>query len=379
MKEAQRGFRDKLGNYIDQDQVFSVRLELDGPDTYDFTCFSLDSNDRLSDDRYMVFFNQLKSPQNEISVNLQNQSAEFYVNLKALPLTINKLVFTVSIDGPGVIRKAHSINIIVANSVKLSLKGSDFENEKAIIALEIYKKEVWRVAFVASGFNEGLPALLSLYGGEEIKSAPAQELSKAAETPPILPQKPVLSKVILTKGKKIQLEKNQHQIIIENGWTAENKDYDLKALVRYRDGRLLYIGAANADELLSSPEGAVRHGGDITRPGDLETILITWNRDIASVAISSYSALENGAGSFKQYGVFVRIRNGQQVIEIPAESTSASPFSYTLCFGEILFMDEPGAMEVINLEMYSKANSENRVGYKGAKVKMDIGPIGRPK
>ncbi len=34
-------------------------------------------------------------------------------------------------------------------------------------------------------------------------------------------------------------------------------------------------------------------------------------------------------------------------------------------------------MEVSALEMYSKAMSENRVGYKGDKLMMDIGPEGQ--
>jgi tellurium resistance protein TerD len=384
MKEAQRGFRDKLNNYINPDNPFSVKLEIDGNDVYDFTCFGLDSNGKLSDDRYMVFFNQLKTPNDEISVSLNPGSANFNVNLSKLPSSINKLVFTGSLDGGGLIKNARSIKITAADSLQLTLTGNDFASEKAIIALEIYKKDVWRVSFVASGFNEGLSALLRLYGGEEIESQPKAESKPPAKPlpPPVLLEqpKPVLTKIVLEKGKKIQLAKNQSkEIIIENGWTAPNKDYDLKALVRYHNGRLLYVGAANKDEVLQTPEGAIRHGGDVREPGELEKIIIKWHKDIASVAISSYSALENGEGSFRQYGVFVRIKNGQQVIEIPAASTSAKSNSYTLCFGEIIYLPEPDSMEVINLEMYSHANSENRIGYKGSKVKMDIGPVGQPK
>ena len=187
-------------------------------------------------------------------------------------------------------------------------------------------------------------------------------------------------KISLSKGQKITLEKNQGgQIVVENGWLAPDKDYDLKALVRYRDGRLIYIGAANADEYLSTPEGAVRHGGDVVQAGELERIYIKWDPSIASVAVSSYSAIENGTGSFYRYGVFVRIINGSQIIEIPASDVSADDFSYTLCFGEIVFGQVPDALQVSALEMYSAPKSEHRIGYVGSQVVMDIGPEGASK
>lgn len=138
-------------------------------------------------------------------------------------------------------------------------------------------------------------------------------------------------KISLAKGQKISLTKNvkNDPIIVENGWTAVGKDYDIKALVRYWDGRLIYIGAANRDERIATPDGAVIHGGDVTEPGELEHIFIRWHPDIASVAVSSYSAIENGQGSFYRYGVYVRIRNGNQTVEIPATDVSANDLSYT--------------------------------------------------
>jgi hypothetical protein len=50
-----------------------------------------------------------------------------------------------------------------------------------------------------------------------------------------------------------------------------------------------------------------------------------------------------------------------------------------LCFGEILFGNQKDSFEVSALEMYSKPNSEHRIGYKNNKVVMDIGPVGKTK
>lgn len=91
---------------------------------------------------------------------------------------------------------------------------------------------------------------------------------------------------------------------------------------------------------------------------------VKWHPDIAFVVVSSYFALENGTGSFYRYGVFVHIRNGAQTMEIPAANTSADDKSYTLCFDEILFGTEPGALEVSALEMYSVPRSVYRIGYR---------------
>ena len=96
------------------------------------------------------------------------------------------------------------------------------------------------------------------------------------------------------------------------------------------------------------------------------------------MAVSSYSALENGTGSFREYGVFVRITNGKQIVEIPAASTSAKYDSYTLCFGEILY-GKDGDLTVSALEKYSASRSERRIGYQADQVVMDIGPKGKIK
>ncbi|MBR2402007.1 MAG: TerD family protein [Lachnospiraceae bacterium] len=382
-----RGMRDKLSKYINPNNDIQIEMNIAGNSTYDFCCFGVDGTGKLSDDRYMIFYNQTSSPNKEITIDLGNNSAKFVLNLSKLPSTINKLVFTVSIDGNGTMGSILKHSFLLYQNgepkIALNLVGSDFNQEKAIISVEIYLKDEWRLSAVANGFNGGLSALLANYGGTEISNtttvptpSPSTPIIEAKKPMPTI-ETPPAEKISLKKGQKVSLSKNNGApIVIENGWTAKGKDYDLKALVRYRNGKLLYIGAANSDELLSTPDGAVRHGGDVKNPGDLEHIDITWHKDIASVAVSSYSAIENGTGSFHRYGVYVRIKNGTQIIEIPAENASADDRSYTLCFGEIIYGDSPNSFDVSALEMYSRPNSEHRIGYKGNKVVMDIGPKG---
>ena len=396
--EMQRGMRGRLSQYLTAEQDIEVELTTKGAAIYDCTAFGLDAADKLSDDRYMIFYNQVKSPEGAILYREISGGASFVLKLGNLPASINKVTFTVSIDGPGTMSEIESHCIAIKQTGKeilgASLMGRDFQAEKAIVSLEIYRKGEWRFQLVARGFNGGLGDLLRAFGGEEAEdtstanTVSAPHTKAPAEKKTIAPQSKVSNekqpqkaeKVSLKKGQKISLTKNDKglPIIVENGWTAKGKDYDLKALVRYRDGRLIYVGAANDDEVLSTPEGAVRHGGDVKNAGDMERIEIKWHKDIASVAVSSYSALENGTGSFREYGVFVRITNGKQIVEIPAANTSAKYDSYTLCFGEILY-DESGGLTVSALEKYSASGSERRIGYKGDRVVMDIGPEGETK
>lgn len=349
---------------------------------YDFdldaTVFLLKSDNKVSSNLDFVYYGNLHHSSESIEHMGDNLTGgtggddeQIKLDLSRVPDNIERIAIAVTIydaetrnQNFGQVNNAYIRIVDTATNTEILRYdlGEDFSIEASIVVGEIYRyKGEWKFNAVGSGFKGGLKSLCMNYGVDlEIK-----DRNRGA--------------VILTKGQKISLAKNDDPIIVENGWTAAGKDYDLKALVRYRDGRLIYVGAANRDEYISTPEGAVRHGGDVTEPGELEHIYIKWHPDIASVAVSSYSAIENGQGSFYRYGVFVRIRNGKQTIEIPATDVSANDLSYTLCFGEILFGQAKDSLEVVALEMYSAPNSENRIGYRNGQVVMDIGPSGAQK
>ena len=185
----QRGFRDKMEKYADPNQELCVEMQVGGNAVYDYCCFGVDAAGKLSDDRYMVFYNQVHSPQQEITYVNDGGKARFNIRLSQLPPAIQKLVFTVSIDGNGTMGQitSHTLRILKNQQavVEMTLTGKDFQQEKAIISLEIYRKDVWRFAAVASGFNGGLGDLLRAYGGEESdEEAPqAQATAPANHTP----------------------------------------------------------------------------------------------------------------------------------------------------------------------------------------------------
>ena len=174
-----KGWKDKLENHVNLNENIFVDMKVKGNAEYDFCCFGVDGNGKLSDDRYMIFYNQKMSPNGEISVEDIPDGARYTLKLSAVPDFINRLVFTVSIDGNKIMGEMNSLETKVyqsgAKDIEMTLGGNDFSNEKAVIVMEIYRKDVWRIGCVASGFDGGLSALLKYFCGEEVVSEPVQE------------------------------------------------------------------------------------------------------------------------------------------------------------------------------------------------------------
>ena len=192
---TQKGQRDKLDKYLNVNQRIDVVMNVSGPSVYDFTCFGLDANGKLSDDSYMIFYNQTSSPEGAISYTNGGNRAVFAINLSALPAKIQKLAFTISIDGSGDMGMIHSHTVQIMqnnqSALELALSGLNFQREKAIITMEIYKKDIWRFSMTASGFNGGLGDLLRNYGGQEIQTQPAQAFTATQAQMPMHTQPPM--------------------------------------------------------------------------------------------------------------------------------------------------------------------------------------------
>lgn len=201
-----RGQKGKLAD-LGVNSPFSVAIDIEAPGmSLDVSCFGLDSADKLSDDRYMVFYNQLASPADAVRLELGAGKARFALNLDALPASICKLVFVAAIDGNGSMRALGASAMTVGDAVRFPWSGADFQDEKAVIVGEIYRKDgVWRFGAVGQGFNGGLSALLAHFGGSEAAPAPA---APPAPAPAPEQKKVSLSKVTLEKrGDKVSLEK----------------------------------------------------------------------------------------------------------------------------------------------------------------------------
>ena len=204
MNTFSRGQKGKLTELGCQEQL-TVTLDVTLPGaSIDVSCFGLDGNDKLSDDRYLVFFNQTASPDNAILLDQSSGKAVFRIDLAKLPASIAKLVFTAAIDGPGSMRNIAPGALMLGDAVTFPLNGADFNTEVAMIAGEIYRKDgVWRFGAVGQGFAGGLSSLLAHFGGEQ-----AASLAPSPAAAPTVS----LSKITLEKqGDKVSLEKKGAQ------------------------------------------------------------------------------------------------------------------------------------------------------------------------
>lgn len=234
--DLKRGQREKLEKYVSLNSTIDIEMGISGSDTYDFCCFGVDANGMLSDDRYMVFYNQTASPKREITYSSSGNSAKFGVNLADMPVSISKLVFTASIDGNTTMGNINSHTFSLGQNrttaLKLNLKGMDFSQEKAIITVEIYRKDGWRINAVARGFDGGLGDLLRSYGGEEETAPPPKVLLEKK-----LEQAPQL--VSLAKPLTVELEKRN--LLDVTARVALVMDISGSMDRRYKDGTVQEI------------------------------------------------------------------------------------------------------------------------------------------
>ncbi|MFF4914544.1 TerD family protein [Streptomyces tendae] len=181
-REFQRGHKARISDLTAGTDLY-VGVQISGPGlSFDISCFGLDADERLSDDRYFVFFNQPKTPEESIQL-LGAQAGDtesFRVTLDRIPQQIQKLSFTATIDGAGQMSQVGPGYIrIVAGGEEVArypFSGSEFSTERAVMLGDFYLKDVWRFAAVGQGFDGGLDALLRNFGGEVAEDeAPAPQ------------------------------------------------------------------------------------------------------------------------------------------------------------------------------------------------------------
>ncbi|WP_057766572.1 VWA domain-containing protein [Cytobacillus praedii] len=206
MKTLVRGEKAKLQNFTAATQL-EVEVNVTSRFDMDITCFGLNSEKKLCDDRYMIFYNQLQSPSNEIQLHGHSSGrGTFSINLSKLPSSVQHLVFTATKDGDGTMGMISSGTFVIKALgepiLNYSFSSNDFKNEKAIIITEIYYKDIWRVSSVGRGFDGGLGALLKDFGGEvaEEQTQPAPQITAA---PVSIPYANDNKKILLEKKMEV--------------------------------------------------------------------------------------------------------------------------------------------------------------------------------
>ncbi len=183
---------------ISSNITFHSKLEVD------MACFGVDNQDKISDDRYFIFYNQENAPDGSIQKVAEHQTeiSRFSIDFYKLPKTIKKIVVAVAIDGSLSMKDMQygSFNLFNGDQEigQFSFEAAEFKEEKALILAEFYEKDnIWRINFIARGFNGGLSSLLKHYGGEE-NETPINHTSQSNKIS--LSKEEAVSKLILDKA-----------------------------------------------------------------------------------------------------------------------------------------------------------------------------------
>ncbi|MGP4114494.1 TerD family protein [Streptomyces sp. 4N509B] len=192
-RQFQRGQKARLSDLTLGTDLY-VGVQITGPGlTFDIACFGLDASERLSDDRYFIFYNQTKSPEESLQL-LGAQAGDtesFRVTLDRVPATVDKLSFTATIDGAGTMSQVGPgyLRIVAGGEevARYSFDGSEFSSERAVMLGDIYRKDGWRFAAVGQGFDGGLAALLKNFGGEVLEEEEQQPQAAPGGAPGFAP------------------------------------------------------------------------------------------------------------------------------------------------------------------------------------------------
>ena len=203
-----RGQKGKLAD-LGCGSPFNVDVDINAAGmSVDVSCFGLDGNDKLSDDRYMVFYNQLASPDGAVRLDLAPARRSFAVNLDALPASIAKLVFVAAIDGAAPCARIGASTLTLGSAVHFPLVGRRLQRRKS--------------RHRGRNLSQGRPVALRR-GGPGFQRRPVgaagalwrhrsgacgRHPAPAPAAPPPEPQKVSLSKITLEKrGDKVSLDK----------------------------------------------------------------------------------------------------------------------------------------------------------------------------
>ena len=339
MGEFTKGQRAKLGDLTAETVLeVGVQLTFGAPCTVDISCFGVDANGQLTDDRYLIFYNQKQSPCGSLQA-LGSQGSDnerFRVDLGRLPQTIRRLVFTATIDGAGTMAQLRQGTLQLRASgrtvASFGFTGADFGQEKAILVGELYFKDVWRFAAIGQGFEGGMSALLRHFGGQEIRpAAPPPPSTAQPAPPPAEPPKVNLGKVSLKKqGESAVLRSTPNRpfsrMNVKLRWTAA-VDLDLHAFYKMKNGQSGHVFFGSRGTLKRSPYIELDQDAGVgNTPGNNEeNITITTLDNIETVLIATnifrFVSFLSPSDNFARYDgrVLVQTDLGDD-IEVPLTS-----------------------------------------------------------
>lgn len=197
MTDLMRGQRIRLETLTRATTLeVGVELQFQSSRVVDVSCFGLDASGRLSDERYVVFYNQRRAPDGSLeSLGRSGEEERFRVDLQRLPESVRRLVFVATLDGAGAMSELSSGDLRLREGRRelgrYSFRGLDFGDERALMIAELHFTDGWHVAATGEGFPGDLRAVVRHFGGQaDSKPAPQPAPPPAPRVAPPPPPPP---------------------------------------------------------------------------------------------------------------------------------------------------------------------------------------------
>jgi DNA polymerase III epsilon subunit family exonuclease len=153
----------------------TITTRLAGPSELDVVVIGVDADRHITDDRYVIFYNQLAAPDGSIRMASHTPGhARITVDADRLPDTITRLIVVAAIDGPDtaalLVDGVARVDGPGVAPVEFAFGDVPYDTERAVIALEVYRYgDGWRANAVGQGFAGGLAALLTHLGADVVE------------------------------------------------------------------------------------------------------------------------------------------------------------------------------------------------------------------
>ena len=341
----------------------------------DLTALVVSADGRVAGDGDMVFFNQPSAP----GVSLTGRTVT--VQPAALRAGADKVVVVASPEVEGATFAGLPVSVRVGHGGEdVEFTPAGLGPQTVVVLVELYRRGAdWKVRAVGQGYDSGLAGLATDFG-VSVDDAPAPPVPAS----PVLDlAKPPLGRVELTKKgsatipvdftKREQAEGTVFRVDLDwDGGSADRRakgaDLDLYALWADRDGATGVVYYRDLGSLRSAP--FVELAGDSTVPGR-ETVRVTRPDRLAHVLVCAYSAVENGAGSFRSYGARAVIDDGAgSTVTVPLFDESER---YWVAIAQLSFTGE--GVRVSQVEDYGTSTTERRpVLHPDGRFEMGAGP-----
>lgn len=155
----------------DDDPEYKIELSASSLADFDVALFGLDKDLKLSNEDYMIFYNQPLSPYHSLElVNHTKNFASFRANLQTLNSQIQHLFLTLTTDSHQPIAKLSDLHIQLYHKQhlinKFEINTTPFQQQQSILLFQLDKvDETWSLKTINQGFNGDLADLVKFFGG----------------------------------------------------------------------------------------------------------------------------------------------------------------------------------------------------------------------